>query len=162
MGALNPGNPILKLAAVAAGYLLADKINEQIAKVAPASVATYVPYAELGGGAALLLIGRPSLLKTAIGGVLAGAGLKATLKATGVITGYRNVPVLGGFQSVPVLGKTPAQLQGTPAQLQGYKVGAVPGYRPAGSGVGKVMGSLYKTDGGSGSGLSANASYMEN
>lgn len=153
--ALNPQQPVVKLAAVALGYFLAaDPINSAIDKVVPDSIKTatdfkkYIPGAAEGGIGAMLLLSKrkPSLLKTVAGGVLAGAGLKRLLTTAGVITGYQAVPVIGasrrhrmaGYQSVPVVGvMTPPQLSGVPAQLQGYRVN---GYQPNGSGMG-VMGS---------------------
>jgi hypothetical protein len=140
-----------------------------------ATVTTVLPFAEIGLGGLLLLKGKPSLLKTAAGGILAGAGIKAALKKFGVISGYQSVPVIGGkrirgYQSVPVIGAydqaspSVAQLAGqnepganTPAALKGYGVnGLVPGYQPNGSG---VMGSLY-ANADNGSGLSHNYSGM--
>jgi len=145
---------MLKLAAIAGGYLLADKINEQIGKYVTTSSGTSstgaaltVPNTklmmggEIGLGALLLLRkgkGTTGMVMTVAGGLLAGAGLKLALKQAGVITGYHNVPVIGrhrmasGYQSVPVIGGTPAQLSGTPGQLQGYRVGQ---YGSQGSGV---------------------------
>lgn len=169
--ALNPSSPIAKVAALAAGYLLADKINGAISSIVPASQAATVgkilPYAEVGLGGLLLMKGKSSLVKTAAGGLLAGAGLKTVLTQLGVVKGYQSVPVIGaakrvaGYQAVPVIGSadTPAQLQGidTPAQLQGYRIN---GYTPNGSGVGRVMGSLYAN----GSGLNQHdaTGYMSN
>lgn len=179
---LNPKSPVVKIAATAVGYLLADRINSAItnmlpitttpatattpATMTPSALAKYVPYIELGAGAFLLLTGKPSLIKTALGGVLAGAGLKATLKVTGIISGYQSTPVIGarrmaGYQSTPVIGapNLPSQLSGTPAQLEGFRVN---GYLPTGSGVG-VLGSLYtNADGGAGSGLTHEGlNYMD-
>jgi len=171
---LNPGSPLVKIGSVAVGYLLGDHINGAIDKMLPASVLTptdpksvvkYVPAAaQLGLGGLLVMSKKPTLIKTAAGGIMAGAGLKRILKDTGVITGYQSVPVIGaarrkmaGYQSVPVIGNVPAQLQGIPAQLQGYRVnGAGGGYTPNGSG---VMGSVD----GNGSGLLTHGSsgYMQ-
>jgi hypothetical protein len=170
VGAMNPKSPIIKIAAIAAGYLMGDTINAQVIKMVPATQLTTVnsvlPYAETGIGALLLLKGKPSLVKTAVGGVLAGAGLKLLLKKFGVITGYQSTPVIGrrairGYQSVPVIGANPVQLSGqppvqanTPSQLSGPGYGVngfqnIPGYQPNGSG---VMGSLF-TNADPGSGL---------
>lgn len=177
--ALNPSQPVVKLAAVALGYFLAaDPINTALDKVIPAEITTatdfkkYIPGAAETGIGALLLMSKkkPSLIKTAAGGLLAGAGLKRLLKASGVITGYQATPVIGrmgrhrmaGYQSVPVVGvTTPPQLSGTPPQLQGYRVN---GYIPHGSGVG-VMGSINgigNTDHTRGSGINYGGSsgYM--
>lgn len=180
---LNPKSPVVKIAAVAAGYFLGEKVNSALMSVLPASlltttttpatattpavtapsaVAKAIPYAELGIGGLLLLKGKSHLLKTAAGGILAGAGLKSVLQTLGVVKGYQAVPIINGtrmagYQKTPVIGKVPAQLQGTqtPAQLQGYRVN---GYVSPGSGA--VMGSLYSN----GSGLSQHDSsgYMTN
>lgn len=185
---LNPANPVLKLAAVGLGYFLAaDPINSAIDKIlpdsmkpdagtgtAPGEMVKYVPGAvEVGLGAMFLLSKRrPSLIKTLASGVVAGAGLKRLLKASGVITGYQATPVIGrarhhrmaGYQSVPVVGlTTPPQLSGTPAQLEGYRVNGprLSGYVPHGSGVG-VMGGVGNYDSTKGSGINYGGSsgYM--
>lgn len=156
----------IKILSIAAGYLMADSINEQVDKILPKKTDTTVTpnvtgpnqtiglVGELGlGGLLLLKRLTPGMTGTAImavGGVLAGAGLKRALKAAGAIKGYHSVPVLSGgmlgrkrmagYQSTPVLGKIPPQLSGKPAQLQGYTVGS-PGYVPAGSSVGFCDGS---------------------
>lgn len=147
---LNPKSPVVMLAGLAAGYLLGDKVNEQLDKVIPASMATgtiaqtALMAGELGLGALLLLSKKkPSLIKAIAGGVLAGAGLKRALKKFGIIQGYQMVPVVGrrgvtGYQNTPVLNGVPGQLAGVPSQLQGFRVN---GYKPIGSGA-KVMGSV--------------------
>jgi len=151
----------LKLLSIAAGYLMADTINEQVDRILPKKTDTSVTpnitgpdqtigsIAEIGIGGLLVMkkfgTGMTSTVLQFGGGLLAGAGLKRALKQAGVITGYQSVPVLGnigrkrmtGYQSVPVLGKIPGQLQGRPAQLQGYTSagsGAMGGYTSAGSG----------------------------
>lgn len=179
VGALNPNNTMIKLAAIAVGYFVGDTINGPLDKIIPASVLTptnptsavkYVPaVAQIGiGGLLLMKKGKPSMIKTIAGGLLAGSGLRRGLKSAGVITGYQSTPVIGkaphrmaGYQTVPVVGNVPAQLQGIPAQLQGYRVNG-PGYTPAGSGVG-VMGRVNGiSDNSSGSGITNTdgSSYM--
>lgn len=150
--ALSPKSPVVMIAAVAAGYFLADTINTQTDKLLPTSMAPsstgaagwVAPAAKIGLGALLLLGKKPSLIKAIPGGILAGAGLKQALVKTGVVTGYQSVPVIGrhmaGYQSVPVIGKMPAQLtgyrvNGMPGQLTGYRV----------NGDTKVMGSIGST-----------------
>ena len=151
VGALNPGNPIVKIAAVAAGYFFADQINTSIDGVIPASISSssygpYIPLAgELGIGGYLLMKGRPSLPKALVGGVLVGAGLKRALKKFGIIAGYQAVPVIGarkkihGYQQTPVIGMIPNQ-------LTGYRVNGIPdqlsGYVPAGSGQPAAFGAV--------------------
>lgn len=170
---LNPKSPVVMIAATAAGFFLADTINGQIDKLLPAAPAPVAPapattgaldpktmdslvmVGELGLGAFLLMgKGKSSLLKTAGGGLLAGAGLKRLLVKTGAIkgynvngyrvNGYQSVPVIGGYQSVPVIGNSrrPAQLQGVPSQLSGRMrvMGSVGLEHTEGSGSG-IMGS---------------------
>jgi hypothetical protein len=165
--ALNPGSPVVKLAAVGLGYFLASTINPAIDSVVtkimptPATPSTtpatgfgmnantVAMAGELGlGGFLLMSKKKPSLIKAGLGGILAGAGLNRALKAAGIISGYQAVPVIGrrvhGYQSVPVIGGVPPQLAGIPGtpgmpgQLQGFRVN---GYQPTGSGVG-VMGKI--------------------
>ena len=149
---------LLKIASIAGGFLLADPINQAVAKLVPDKVtpATTTTAAvttsrenlrmggELGLGALLLLkksSGMTGKAMTVAGGLLAGAGLKIALRKAGFMSGYHNVPVIGarhrmasGYQSVPVIGGVPSQLagMGTPGQLQGYRVGQ---YASQGSGV---------------------------
>lgn len=170
---MNPASPVMKIAATAVGYLLADQINDAIDKQLASSFATTstdaaaiktaadnldmaktaVMAVEGLGGAYLLFKGKSSLVKTGIGGVLLGAGVKRAAKKYKVITGYQSVPVLGGrrrvngYQSTPVIAGMPGQLQGAPDQLQGgFRVN---GYMPTGSGAG-VLGALYQDESGSG------------
>ncbi len=184
-GQLKPGKIGFKLLTVAAGYLLADKLNPEIDKlfigkdpVNPKPVpGKMIIVGEIGLGG-LLLMGKAKANPTAIdwgkeivGGVLAGAGLKRALKDMGVIKGFQNVPVIGarrmaGFQSVPVIGGTagmPSQLSGsTPSQLQGYRVNGRynNGYVPHGSGLhGKVVGNALGNS--NGSGLMHSSGYMD-
>lgn len=165
----------LKLLALAGGYLLADKLNEQIDKFLPktkdATTNVEVPnqtigiVGQVGLGGLLLMSKKESMIKTIAGGVLAGSGLKRALKTAGVIKGYQSVPVIGrprprmnGYQQVPVIGKTvvPPQLAGRPAQLQGHRVN---GYNSQGSG---VLAGYGCGDNGSGSGItqSSVSGYM--
>lgn len=190
---LNPKSPLVKIGALAIGYLMGDTINNFADTLIPdsltnATAATATTAAkpamlsadqadqvlmagEIGLGALLLLKGKPNVIKTIAGGVLAGAGIQRALISFNIVKptavkGYQAIPVIGGYQKVPVIGSVPAQLQGTvtktPAQLQGYRVN---GYTPNGSGMAGVMGSLYTTadsqGGGTGSGLAhQNAGYM--
>jgi hypothetical protein len=125
---LNPKNPIVQIGAMAAGYFLADTINGPIDSM----VGTKIPekvvgIAELGIGSLLVYSNKKTALKTIAGGVLAGAGLKKSLKSFGVISGYGSVPVIGrrmvaGYGSVPVIG----EIGYNPGaqQLNGYQPGA--------------------------------------
>lgn len=177
---LNPNSPLMKLAAVGVGYLLADTINPQIDNLTksflpttttvpasgttPASVTAnktnteILAAAEAGLGALLLLGKKGNWIKTVAGGIVAGAGLKRGLKSFGVISGYQSVPVIGGrrvirgYQKVPVIGNI-----NTPAQLQGYRVNG-PSITPpqlSGYRVNRVMGST-----GSGYAQASTSGYM--
>lgn len=127
----------MKLIGLAAGYLLADKVNDQVLKILPKkkdSAGVEVPntqlamVAEIGLGGYLALRSKNKMLQ--IGGAfVAGAGLKLALKSAGVIKGYQSVPVVGGrirraggYQATPVIGGMPSQLSGLPNQLSGYRV----------------------------------------
>lgn len=190
MGAasLNPASPVVMLGALAAGYFAGDTINAFLDKyipdiggtpatgttpaVAPTIDSTTIAMvAELGLGALLLLRkGKKTLIKTALGGIIGGAGIKRALVKFDVVSGYQAVPVIGrhrmaGYQSVPVIGGIPGQLQGmTPSQLQGFRVnGPGNGYRPAGSRAGlNVLGSVnpYHAEPGSGINNTGGGEYM--
>ena len=171
VGALSPSSPVAMVAAIAAGYFLGDTINTAIDKVLPASLATgtgvmgYIPAAaESLAGALILKSKKKSLIKTAAGGVLLGAGLKRGLKKAGIISGYQSVPVIGkrirGYQSVPVIGGLPSSLTGglgmnqqldyganTPNSLSGYGIN---GYRPNGSRGTGIMGAVVPANAGAG------------
>lgn len=185
---MNPKSPIVKIAAIAGGFFLGDSINKFMDTLIPDSLTTATAATataaakpatlsadtadkilmggEIGLGALLLLKGKPGIIKTVAGGLLAGAGLQRAAISFDIIkpkavTGYQRVPVIGGYQKVPVIGAVPAQLQGTvsktPSQLQGYRVN---GYGAQGSG--GLMGSLYtNADSGNGSGIAhENSGYM--
>jgi hypothetical protein len=157
---LNAGSPLVKAAALAAGYFLGDTINTQVDKVLPASmtattatgISGYLPSVlELGLGGFLLLSKKsPGMVKTITGGIVAGAGLRRALKKSGVVSGFNMVPVIAGFNRVPVIGNIPAQLAGNiPAQLAGgYRTAAnrgLNGFRTS-----RVLGSHSANLGGSG------------
>lgn len=170
---LQAGSTGLKLLSIAAGYLAADTINEQVDKILPkkkdeAGVEgpnqTIAIVGEVGLGGLLLMKRRPTMITTVAGGIAAGAGLKRALKTMGVLKGYQSVPVIGrhrmaGYQSVPVIGKTvvPPQLAGKPGQLQGFRVNGVwnNGYDSQGSG---VMGSVMDANA-NGSGIMNGTGY---
>jgi hypothetical protein len=180
VGALRLGgsDTVIKLAAVVGGFLLGDKINEQIDKILPKTTdplpvptkagKTIAMVGEIGVGGFLLLSkmrGNLGIAAKVAGGVALGAGIKRAAAVMGILSGYQSVPVIGrhrmaGYQNNPVLGSIPGQLAGrTPPQLSGY--------RPAGSGVGAyvnqgtgVMGSIGNCDGGSGISSNAGSGYM--
>jgi hypothetical protein len=139
--ALNPASPLIKLAAVAGGYLLADSINPMIDKVTAGKVSDKLVAGGQTGLGALLLLGkgRSNLIKTVAGGIAAGSGLKRGLKAFGVIkppvvttptttvTGYGQVPVIGGYKQVPVIGSYNAPGMVGAYALRSGRVGATQG-----------------------------------
>ncbi len=127
---LNPKNPLVLVASVAAGWFGSDQIFKVIDKAIPTkdtsatdkTQVNVVSDTVLGGGmaaagSALALLGKKSMMKTVAGGVLAGAGLKLVLTDQGVIKGFPSVPSVGrrrmnGFPSVPSVGFTPNALRG--------------------------------------------------
>lgn len=145
--ALRPNGPIVAIAALAAGYFMADTINTPVDKVFPASVDTMAsgwvkPGIKLAVGGFLLAKKKKSLLTTIPGGLLAGAGLKQALVKAGVVSGFQSVPVIAGYQAVPVIA-------GMPSQLSGHRVNGMP---PALSGH-RVNGMDNRVMGGMGSDL---------
>lgn len=163
VGALNlkGKDTTMKLAALAAGFLIGPKLNTMIDDANKSTSTTgvvttkvdpsIIMVGEIGVGGLLLMRKKSNTILKIAGGVLAGAGLRRAIGKMGIMNGFQSVPVIGkhrmaGYQSVPVLGRTmPPQLSGsTPAQLQGFRVN---GYTPTGSG---VMGRIGAVDAGSG------------
>lgn len=157
VGALNlkGKDTTLKLAALAAGFLIGPKLNAAIDKANTTTSTTgvvttkvdpsFIMVGEIGVGGLLLMRKKSNMIMKIGGGVLAGAGLRRAIGKMGLMNGFQSVPVIGrhrmaGYQSTPVLGRAtmPPQLAGPsgPAQLQGFRVN---GYTPTGSG---VMGSI--------------------
>lgn len=144
---LNAKSPVVIVGSAVAGYLLADKINEAVDKalikvmpdkttptVLSSTGKTVATVGSLALGAVLIKMGKPNLIKTVVGGIIAGAGVKRAAKSAGLIKGYQNVPVIGrraaGYQAVPVLGGT---------KMAAYELpNAINAYIPAGSS--KVLG----------------------
>lgn len=152
---MTASSPLVKLGSIALGYFLGDKINAALAKVTGTIDGKIVAAAEAGLGALLLLKkGKKSVIVTAAGGVLIGAGAKKLLTEFGVISGFRQVPVIGrrnmnGFRQVPVVNGY--NTNSSPLSMGGYNPNSSPlsmnGYqRPFHQ---QVMGST----GGSGSGI---------
>lgn len=155
--ALTANSPLVQYGSIIGGFLLADQINSMLDKVTGTMDAKIVGGLEAGLGAALsfnlLKMKKKSVIATAGGGILLGAGAKRLGKALGLINGFQDVPVVGtrrrmnGYRSVPVIGgynsaRIPVPTGG--GALNGYAVPA-----PAG----RVMGSIGTS--GSGSGLMA-------
>lgn len=134
--ALNASSPMVKYGSLAAGFLvIAKPLNTAIDGLLPASVKTMsgspkiVAAAEAGLGALLFFgKGKKSLVKTLLGAVMLGAGVKRLMDsmATGApttITGYGAVDVISGYGKVNVVsGKR---------RLNGYTPNsALSGYTP--------------------------------
>lgn len=123
--ALNPTSEIVQYGSIAAGYLLGDKINGMIDKVAdPTKVdAKLVAGGQVGLGAAYMFLkkGKKNIVLTVASGLMIGAGAKRGLKAFGIgnlaINGYQSVPSVSGYQSVPSVG-------GRRKQVGAYNPGA--------------------------------------
>jgi hypothetical protein len=112
--AMTASNPIVKYGPIALGFLLGNKINEQIDKVAGDKIDSKILAAAQGGiGALLVFKGKPSMVKSIAGGILLGSGVKRAMSAFGMgnIGGYGAVPVIGGYGAVPVIGsRTPRRV----------------------------------------------------
>ena len=105
-GVMAPGSPVLKYGSIAGGYFLGDKINDAVDKATGGKVDGKIIAGVMAAAGAYLTFmakGKKSVIKTAAGGILLGAGVKKGLKEFGVLNGFDNVPVLAGYQSVPVL-----------------------------------------------------------
>ncbi len=162
--ALNVSSPLVMYGPIAGGFLMGDKINDQIDKMLPDDkVGQKIKGGLEGGiGAALVFMKlgkKKTVIEVVAGGVLLGAGVRRLLKEFGIITGYQSVPVvakrhLNGYGAVPVVGNGGYKTART--SLNGALNGVFNGYQvppvPYGAGA-NVMGST-----GSGSGLMANGS----
>jgi len=152
-GALSANKPIVKFGSLAAGFMLSDKIQEQIEKIIPQASSTGDMDSKLINGvltaAGLYYLfmykGKKNLPLTAVAGLAAGAGGKGLLSDFGILSGFSQVPVIGNYRNVPV--------------VSGYRVpspmlnGIGSGYTvPAASVMGAIPGS--ENTSGSGSGLS--------
>lgn len=129
--AMTASNPIVKYGSIAAGYLLAGKINPLIDKATGTLDQKIVAGGQVGIGVAYMITkGKKTLPLTVITGIIAGAGVKRAMTAFGVagIGGYGAVPVIGqnvkrinGYQNVPVIGGSDGMgAYRTPGQLNGY------------------------------------------
>lgn len=132
--ALNASNPLVKYGPIAAGFLLLAKpINTGLDGLIPASIKAktgspkIVAAVEAGLGALLVFgKGKKSMVKTVIGGVLIGAGIKRLMDsmATGApttISGYGAVDVVSGYGAVNVVsGKRRVNGYTPNASLNGY------------------------------------------
>lgn len=144
---LNPNNPIVKYGSIALGYLMGDKINAQVTKLAGDKIdGKIVGGAEAGLGAFLVFGGgKKTMLKTVGGGILLGAGAKKVMTEFGIggIGPYGRVPVVAGaYGRVPVVAGA--------KRINGYSPNAsLNGYTPNASlnGKMKVMGAINSGSG---------------
>jgi len=95
--ALNANSPLVKFGSIGAGYLLADKINEQLVKVTGTLDPKIVNGVLAAGGLYMLFMnkGKKSTVITVLSGIAAGVGAKGLLTEFGVITGFAQIPVVG-------------------------------------------------------------------
>ena len=109
--AMTANSPLVTYGSIAIGFLAGDKIDEMLMKVVPATLDTkLVGGAEVGLGAFLVYgKGKKSMVKTVVGGVLMGAGIKKSLRAFGVISGYQMIPSVTGYSDVNALGAAPVR-----------------------------------------------------
>lgn len=158
-GKLNANSPLVKWGAVAIGYFLGPKINEQITKVVGDKVdAKIIGAGETGLGFLLAMKkGKKGMLQTVGGGVLLGAGIRQLMASFGIggVGPYGRVPVIGAsgpYGRVPVIGYRAGTRGYTPNNsLNGYtpsgtlgKGGRVmAGAMPGGSGISNDAGGSY-------------------
>lgn len=150
---LNSKNLLVKLAPIAAGYLLADKINPMIDKIVPATITAKSNYQMISGVAEAGLGGwlafgmkKKTMATSVIGGVLLGAGVKRVLKGTGAIAGFRDQKVIQGrrgmagfYDQKVIQGFTPT----TGSQLNGFNPVANAGRMMSGTGYSNSTGGSY-------------------
>lgn len=108
--AMNANSPIMQYGPIAGGYLLADKINEAIAKVVPATLDPKIVAAAQAIGGFILRKQMKGMAGAVIGGLLMGSGVKAGLKAFNVISGVpgsRSLPVVNGYRDLRTINGLP-------------------------------------------------------
>lgn len=162
--ALNANSPLVQLGSVALGYLAGTAVNPVINMLIPAGMKTQpmtgkiVAGAQVGLGALLVMgKGKKTLIKTILGGVVAGAGIKRAM----IVFAPGTTDTLGGYGQIPVLGAyaVPGQLGWGGKKVAGYgQIPTVGAYAPNSTVNGKVMG----TFGDSGSGVTnpSGGAYM--
>lgn len=145
VGALNTKGLLMKLAPVAAGYLLAEQINPLVDKIVPATIKAKSNYQMIagvaeGGLGGWLAFGmkKRSMPLQIVGGVMLGAGLKRVVKSQGAVAGFRDQKVIQGrrgmagfYDQKVVQGYTPTTGQGltgfNPVTAAGKMMSGVPG-----------------------------------
>jgi len=123
---MNANSPIIKYGSLAGGYLLADKINEQLVKLTGTLDPKIVNGVLAAGGLYYMFLhkGKKNTAIVVASGLAAGTGIKGLLTEFGVVSGFRDMPVVNGFNNVPTVGKysvPSGALNGIP---NGYKVPA--------------------------------------
>ncbi len=104
---MSASSPLVKFGSMAAGYFLADKVNEQLVKLTGTMDPKIVNGILAAGGLYynFLYKGKKSTIMVALTGLAAGVGAKGLLTDFGVITGFREMPVIGSYGNVPVIGE---------------------------------------------------------
>lgn len=105
--ALNAKSPLVAYGSIAAGYFLADKVNEALSKVTGTLDPKIVAAAEVAAGY-LLKSKMKGTAGTALGGILMGAGIKQGLQAFNVVSG---VPVVSGYKDLRTINGLPAPVR---------------------------------------------------
>jgi len=123
--AMSASSPLVKFGSMAAGYFLADKVNEQIVKVTGTLDPKIVNGILAAGGLYFTFMhkGKKSTLVAALAGFAAGVGAKGLLSDFGVVSGFREMPVIGAYGDVPVIGNY-APTSGNLSGIGAYNVPA--------------------------------------
>lgn len=135
-GALSAKSTVVKAGSLIGGYLLSDKIQEQMDKMLGQSGvdSKWINLALAGGGLYYLFMykGKKNLPLSVIAGLLAGAGAKGALTDFGILSGFSSIPVVGNMRNVPVLGNYAVPQPSLSGINAGYEVpnasiiGAIP------------------------------------
>jgi hypothetical protein len=104
-GTMSANSPVVKFGSLAGGYLLSDKIQEQIDKITGSMDSKIVNGALAAVGFYYLFFfkGKKNLALSAVLGLAAGAAAKGLLVDFGVLNGFMNVPTVGNFRNTPVI-----------------------------------------------------------
>lgn len=145
--ALRATSPIVKFGSIAAGYFLADKVNEQIVKLTGTMDPKIVNGILAAGGLYFTFLhkGKKSTIMAALSGFAAGVGAKGLLVDFGIVNavaGFREMPVIGSYGDVPVIGNY-APASGNLSGVGAYNVPA------------SVLNGVNGCDYGSGSGINS-------
>lgn len=126
--AMSASSPLVKYGSIAAGYLVADKVSEQVSKISGDIDPKIVNGILAAGGLYILFMhrGKKNVLLTALAGLAAGAGAKNLLTEFGVINGFAEIPTVG---DIPVIGQY-AVPQMSINGVGGYNVPSVMGSVP--------------------------------